>query len=252
MLLALLFIFGLIVGSFLNATIHRLWTGQSIAFDRSACPHCGHVLRATDLIPLLSFVFLKGRCRYCGKKISWQYSIVELFTALSFSLLGLRYGLQITNYGLWFGLIFISFLILIAVFDLKHYLILDKVLFPAIALAFVWSIIADHLINSLFGVLIISGFFAVQYFYSRGRWIGFGDVKLGVFLGLIFGVSMGLMLLFLSYCLGALVGLVLIGLGYKTLGSRMPFGTILGFSAIIMLLVGTQILDLYLRLVGLS
>ena len=85
-LIPIVFIFGLLVGSFLNSVIYRIKNNQKIVFDRSKCPHCGHTLNWFDLIPFLSFVFLKGKCRYCQKPISWQYPLVELFTALIFIL----------------------------------------------------------------------------------------------------------------------------------------------------------------------
>jgi prepilin signal peptidase PulO-like enzyme (type II secretory pathway) len=135
------------------------------------------------------------------------------------------------------------------------------VVFPASALALVYNIYRSvqggdfgfhsPLIQGLIGVALISGFFALQYYISKGRWIGFGDVKLGIFLGLIFGLGQSLMLLFMAYCLGAVVGVGLIALGFKKLGSQMPFGTFLGFSAIIMILIGSQIVNWYLRLIGL-
>lgn len=243
-------ILGLIVGSFLNALIHRLATGESIAHGRSKCPSCGHELAPVDLVPVLSFIYLAGKCRYCGKKISWQYPIVELVTAVSFFLVAMNYGSQIGDYRLWFQLVFVCFFIVIAVFDLKHYLILDKVLLPAGILALIFAVINGELINGLLGVLIISGFFAAQFYISKGHWIGFGDVKFGIVLGLLFGMSKGLILLFLSYCAGAAVGLILIAMGRKHLSSRLPFGTFLSFCGIIILLYGDMILQWYLNLIG--
>ncbi|HEX5429494.1 MAG TPA: prepilin peptidase [Patescibacteria group bacterium] len=260
MIIILAFIFGLLIGSFLNAVIYRLYRNLPLGADRSMCPHCKHVLSPLDLVPILSFIWLRGRCRYCKAKISWQYPIVELLTGISFALLAYNYGLRITDYGFWFQLAFIAFLILIAVFDLKYYLILDKVSIPAIVLAVIWRIVSDFhsnnfgwhspLAGGVFGAVIISGFFGLQYLASRGRWIGLGDVKLGLFLGLIFGVGQGLVYLLLSYWIGALVGLVLVAANQKKMSGKLPFGTILGFSGIIMLLYGSSLLAWYLHLVG--
>jgi leader peptidase (prepilin peptidase)/N-methyltransferase len=250
MIVFIFFIFGLIIGSFLNAVIFRFWEEKPIAMDRSICPHCKHVLSPFDLIPVLSFIFLRGRCRYCKKKISLQYPIVELVTGISFALLAIHHNLQPTTLDFWFQLVFIAFFIEIAVFDLKHYLILDKILLPASILAFVYAIYMHALIPGLIGVAIISGFFALQYFISGGKWIGFGDVKLGVFLGLVFGVGNGLVLLFFAYMTGAMVGLLLIWMGKKDLGSRLPFGTFLCFCGIIILLYGDAIKSWYLGIIG--
>src|SRR3989344_3437721 len=165
------FIFGLIVGSFLNAVIHRLHTGESIVARHSRCPRCHHELSAADLIPLLSFALLRGRCRYCGKPISWQYPLVELATAISFSLIyfsalgGSAFGGQFlthlppTTYHLLFQLVFACFLVIIFVYDLRHYLILDKAVFPAGVLALVYAILQGKLAEALVGAAILAGFF---------------------------------------------------------------------------------------------
>lgn len=258
-MIVLIFIFGLIIGSFLNAVIYRLYVKESFLFTRSHCPHCNHELAAKDLVPLFSFLALQGKCRYCHKPISWQYPLVELLTAILFVA---AYNLHPTPYTLAFQLVFISFLIVIAVFDYKHYLILDKVVFPALTLAVIWNIYLDltthyslatthsHFVSGLIGALVVSGFFALQYYISRGRWIGFGDVKLGLFLGSLFGVKSSIVMLFMAYALGAVVGLILIALDRKTLGSKLPFGVFLSISAIIMLLYGMHLTDWYFRLIG--
>jgi leader peptidase (prepilin peptidase)/N-methyltransferase len=253
------FIFGLIIGSFLNAVIWRLYSGKSIADGRSVCVHCKHELSAVDLIPLVSFIMLRGRCRYCAGKISWQYPLVEILTGLVFALFYAAASGQVSEL-LLFSLVCSCFLVVIAVFDLKHYLILDSVLIPAVVIAFLQlfylSIVQKNfgfhspVVSGILGAVIIASFFAAQYYISDGRWIGFGDVKLGIFLGLLFGFSQGLILLLVSYCLGAVIGLLLILFGGKNLTSKLPFGTILGFSAIIMMLYGTQILNWYLGIIG--
>ncbi|MBI4363243.1 MAG: prepilin peptidase [Candidatus Doudnabacteria bacterium] len=250
MVIVIVIVIGLVVGSFLNVVIHRLHTGGDILSDRSKCTQCGKVLAVLDLIPVISFVWLKGKCRYCQSKLSWQYPIVELTTALSFVLLALNYGLRITDYGFWVHAIFACFLIVIAVYDFKHYLILDKVVFPAAILALVYQTVQNNLLWAVLGALIISGFFAFQYFISKGKWIGFGDVKLGIFLGLLFAES-ALWFLIFAYLVGALVALLLMAFAGKGLRSRVPFGTILGFSAIIFMLYGEAFVRWYYNLLGL-
>lgn len=260
-MIAIVFIFGLIIGSFLNALIYRLHSGESVAAGRSHCVHCGHELAALDLVPLLSFVWLRGRCRYCGKPISWRYPIVELLTALCFVLVVHNFHSNFSDVGLWFQMISVCFLIIIIFFDLEHYLILDTVVIPASILAAIFLIyrsfalhnfgLHSPIIQGLLGIAIVAGFFGLQYFISRGTWIGFGDVKFGVFLGLLFGVGMSLMLLLLAYCTGAVFGLVLISMGKRKMSGRLPFGTFLGISGIILLLYGSSILNWYLGLLGL-
>jgi leader peptidase (prepilin peptidase)/N-methyltransferase len=259
-MIIIFFIFGLIIGSFLNALIYRLYDGKSIVYGHSQCPKCHHNLSVFDLIPLLSFLLLAGRCRYCGKRISVQYPAVELITGLVFLLLGIKFDFILSE-QLLFSLFICSTLIVIGVFDLKHYLILDKVLFFASIVAFfhlvyiagqqsIFFDLHSSVVQGLIGVIIVSGFFGLQYLISQGKWIGFGDVKFGIFLGLIFGVGKSLMLLLLAYCSGAIVGILLILLNRKQLSSKMPFGTFLAFSGIIMVLAGDSIINWYLGLLG--
>jgi leader peptidase (prepilin peptidase)/N-methyltransferase len=143
MFYAFIFIFGLCVGSFLNVVINRLETSQSIFLTRSHCPQCKAILKWFDLIPVFSFLWLRGRCRYCGQKISWQYPLVELVTGILFVLVvylespnlfvGFPQQAEASNLlvtGYW--LLVICFLIIIFVYDLKYYLIPDKIIYPVI------------------------------------------------------------------------------------------------------------------------
>ena len=237
-------IFGLIIGSFLNVVIYRLFHGGSIFFSRSACPFCHRSLTPWELVPVLSFICLRGRCHTCKRKISWRYPAVELITAITFFLLA-------QNFLFWPQFVFASFLIVIAVFDLKHYLILDKVLWPAILLAVLVNLGSGSFWNGLFSGLGLAGFFLAQYFISQGRWIGFGDVKLGLLLGLILGWPQVLVGAALAYFSGALVGIGLIAWGKKQFSSKLPFGTFLAFSAIIVMIWGQSIVKWYLNLIGL-
>ena len=107
-----------------------------------------------------------------------------------------------------------------------------------------------QLVSGILGAVLVSGFFYLQYLFSKGRWIGFGDVKFGLLLGSLFGFPLALLVLLLAYCSGAMVGVSLIALGKKKLSSKLPFGTFLGFSAIIVLLYGDQIWNWYMKLIG--
>ena len=148
MLNLFVFLFGLAIGSFLNCVIYRLEKKQSFLKGRSYCPHCKHILSWQDLIPVFSFLILRGKCRYCRKKISLQYPLVELATGSLFllifiyfnNLLVTRYWLLVTGY--W--LLITSFLIIIFVYDLKHYIIPDKVIYLAIAIAFLYNLITGY------------------------------------------------------------------------------------------------------------
>lgn len=256
-----IFIFGLIVGSFLNVIIFRLKNGGRIILDRSKCLYCKKELQVLDLIPVLSFLFFQGRCRYCNKKISWQYPLVELVTALSFLLIFLNIDFLKINFpvfALWgditlflFFVFILSSLIVIFVYDLRYYLIPDIILLPAIIVVVAILVLAVFssyffVLGNFFGALVFSGFFLAQYLISKGKWVGGGDVKLGILLGLILGWKLALLCLFLAYIAGALVASVLILLKKKTRKDVIPFGPFLIASFLVCLFYGTPILIWYL------
>jgi leader peptidase (prepilin peptidase) / N-methyltransferase len=260
MFLLLSAVLGLIIGSFLNVVINRLRLKETLG-GRSHCPHCKHELSALDLVPLFSYLFLRGKCRYCGKPISWQYLAVEAATSLAFLLTWLKF--QIFGPDLFFVWVLSAFFIVIAVYDLKHFLILDKVVFPGLAVAVAYALVRDFnsgcglswncaTISGLLGAATIAGFFYLQHLVSNGRWIGFGDVKLGLMLGMVAGFPLCIFLLFISYMSGALAGVFLIATGKKQASSKMPFGTFLALCAIITLLYGQPALNWYLDLIGVS
>lgn len=241
----LFFIFGLVVGSFLNVVIYRLHAKQSFAKGRSKCPKCKHVLGIIDLIPLFSFLIQKGQCRYCHKKISWQYFLVELFTGILFVLVYLQFDL----YLLFFYLVICSFLIIIFIYDLKHYLILDKITIPAIIIAIVGNLLLGMLWwDILIGMAIGGGLFMFQFIISKGKWIGGGDIRLGALMGALLGWQLVLVALFIAYLVGSVVGVALIIGKRKKLKDPMPFGVFLSMATILCLLYGKIILDLYLNL----
>jgi len=249
-----IFLFGLIIGSFLNCLIYRLEKSESFLKGRSYCPHCQHILNWQDLIPVFSFLILKGRCRYCGGKISLQYPLVELATALLFVLIiNNQLSINFTIYDLLitiYLLLTTSFLIVIFVYDLKHYLIPDKVIYPAIVTAFIYNLLNTQylILNTFPSSLGAAAFFLFIVLISHEKWMGTGDVKLAFFMGLILGFPNILVALFLAFFIGATAGLILIGLGKKTLKSEIPFGPFLVTGTYLALFFGQQILEWYLNL----
>ncbi|MBU4331505.1 prepilin peptidase [Patescibacteria group bacterium] len=257
------FILGLAIGSFLNAVIWRLHSGESIARGRSKCPKCRHKLKWQDNIPLASFVVLRGKCRYCHKKISWQYPLVELATALLFVLAysnsglpEINYQLSIINYQLFQiagallqGWFIISILIIIFVYDFRWYLVDDRVVLPAIGLIFIWNIwLGKSWLGLAISGIIIAGFFWLQFLASRGKWIGSGDIRLGLLMGVILGWPLGLVALFLSYIIGSLVSVALLIIGRKKFTSKIPLGPFLMAGTIIVMFWGEKIMGWYMRL----
>lgn len=261
MYLLIYFIFGLIVGSFLNAVIFRLKINKSFLFGRSQCMNCKTELAAKDLVPLFSFLLLRGQCRYCKTKLSWQYPFVEFVTGILFVWFGSLNNFVI-DLDLVYQLVFACAFLLIAVYDFKHFLILDKVVFPMLALAILLNIGLDFqtscaplffdckTLGGLTGAALASLFFLGQYVLSKGKWIGFGDVKFALLFGAVLGWQIALLSLFLAYLIGAGVGLGLVLTGRKQMSSQMPFGTFLGISGIISLGYGESLLNWYLQLVG--
>jgi len=247
-----IFLFGLIIGSFLNALIWRIRTGDSLR-GRSKCPKCGKQIAWYDNIPVISFLILGGKCRHCHKPISWQYPIVELVTAvlfayafyLNFSALGGQFLIL----KFFRDLFLISVMMIIFVYDLRWYLILDKITIPSmIILATLNLILGMTWQNLLLSSIIGGSFFLVQFIISRGKWIGGGDIRLGILMGVAMGWPRVLVAIFIAYILGSIVGLGLIFFGKKQWGSKVPFGTFLSVATVITLFWGMTIADWYLSL----
>jgi leader peptidase (prepilin peptidase)/N-methyltransferase len=245
------FILGSAVGSFLNCVIYRLETGESFLKGRSYCPHCKHVLSWKDLIPIFSFLILKGKCRYCKKKISFQYPLVELLTGILF-VLAIPIYEALTSIDLIFYWVLTSFLIIIFVFDLKHYLIPDKVIYPAIAITFLNQVLTyniQHLTSNLMLGILPSLFFLAIILISHETWMGFGDFKLSILMGLTLGWPKILVALFFAFLSGAIVGLILILLKRKTMKSQIPFAPFLVSGTFFAMFFGEKIVDWYLNLI---
>ncbi len=267
MIMVILFLLGLCFGSFVNAFVWRLHEKQrakskeqraslSITKGRSMCVHCRHVLGWHDLIPVISWLMLGGKCRYCKKPISKQYPIIELITAVLFVASYIFWPLAFTNYQtiqfiLWLGVL-VSFMALI-VYDIKWMILPDKlVLITTIGaglLAFIRiteRLDSQSFLNPFWGVVCIAGLFYVLFQISKGKWIGGGDVKLGVSLGLLVGgPSNALLTVFLASVLGSLAGLPMLLKNRKALHARIPFGPFLIMATIIVFLFGTSIVHWY-------
>jgi prepilin signal peptidase PulO-like enzyme (type II secretory pathway) len=240
----LIFILGAAFGSFLNVVIFRMKKKQSFLTGRSYCPNCRHKLGARDLIPLVSFVIQKGKCRYCKSKISLVYPLVELGTGLAFLLIFINFGFSLKSL---LYLVYACILIIIFVYDLNYNLILDKVTVPAM----IFAILADIILKApffsvLFGAIIGGSFFSLMFFLSRGKWIGGGDIRLGVLMGLMLGWEKLIVALVFAYLPGALVAIILLITKKKKLRSSLPFGTFLTLGTFIALIYGSQIIAWYL------
>lgn len=248
------FVFGAVIGSFLNAVAWRLRTRESFIRGRSYCPWCRHELSVADLVPIVSYIFLCGRCRYCRKTISPHYPAVEAVTGLLFLLAALR----VAGAGdlpaallpqLLLSWYLLAVLVLVFVYDLKYMLVLRTLTLTAAVIAFLGSFaLGGGWLSPLVGAAVGGGFFWLQHAVSRGRWVGGGDLYLGILVGAMVGWPLVLLALFLAYVSGAIVGVGLIAFRRKTLKSQVPFGTFLAVAAAVTLLYGNRILFWYLSL----
>lgn len=262
-----IFVLGLTVGSFLNAVIYRLSQGDSAMRGRSYCPHCKHTLAWYDLIPVVSFVLLGGKCRYCKRGISVQYPLMEVATAalflLSFNAQGssLKQVLSIETLSVLYLWTIASLLIVLFVYDVKHYILPDKILLPAIGVVLAYRIFEFFRLGPVwdFEVLFnpfLSAFGAALFFFSifalsKGRAMGFGDVKLALFMGLFLGWPNILVALFVAFLTGGIIGILLIAARKKGLKSEIPFGPFLIAGTFIALFWGDITVEWYKGLIGL-
>ncbi|MBI2099481.1 prepilin peptidase [Candidatus Uhrbacteria bacterium] len=255
-------ILGAIIGSFLNAWTYRLEASKSILAGRSQCPNCNRILGVLELIPVYSYLAQRGRCKGCGWKIPFQYIALEIITAglfvfavwqntasgqsACFNFFDVCIGVKV-----WRDFVFLSALLVIFVFDLKHNLIADTVVLPTAAFAFIWNFaFGASLYSLLLGVLIPVGFFGAQYLLSRGIWIGEGDIRLGAAIGAMLGFPLIILALFISYITGAVAGLAMILMGKANFKSAVPFGVFLALGTAFSLYYGEPILRWYFNRLG--
>lgn len=253
-----LFVLGLILGSFVNAAVWRLKKKKDLLIDRSECTKCHYKLAWYDLIPVLSWVFLKGKCRKCHKPISPQYPIVELSLAAFFvaSLAFWPYELNSVPHLLHFAIWLIAGvgLAILFVYDLRWLLLPDRVVFPLIGLgvgvAILKALEAESLIQYVLDVggslLILSGLYFALFVFSSGRWVGFGDVKLGLALALLLSNwQLALLALFLANLAGTLFFTPALLFKKVKRSSHVPFGPFLIIGFILAGLFGHSIVDWY-------
>lgn len=252
---AAVFLGALVIGSFLNCLIWRLYKNETI-LGRSYCPRCRRTIHFYDNIPLLSFILLRGRCRFCRKKISWIYPLVELATAGLF-LLAFHFNLV----GDWSwpklaaDLVLISLLIIIFVFDSRWYLVPINVLVFGGLFFLLFDLFSGYSLWSILLALVLGvSFFAGQYFFTllvmKKPGIGEGDIWLGGFFALVFPALDHLIaFLFLTYLIGGFVSLILMATGFKKLYSKLPLGLFLSPAALIILFWGDKLITWYLNLI---
>jgi prepilin signal peptidase PulO-like enzyme (type II secretory pathway) len=276
MAIVFLGILGLCIGSFVCATMWRLHEQMrlhskkklsagdnsyaqalSIRKGRSMCGHCRHSLASKDLVPLLSWLWLRGKCRYCQKPIGWLEPLAEAGTAVLFIGSYLFWPLPWNGQGVFDFIVWLVLLagfVALSIYDFKWYLLPDKIVLPLTVLTVVKvfvDVVVFHggtggLMSALWGALVIGGMFYGLFALSGGRWIGGGDVKIAVMLGLLAGSPLkALFVIFFSSVLGMLAALPLLARGKATRNSHIPFGPFLLAATILVVLFGDSIVHAY-------
>lgn len=252
-----IFLFGLAIGSFLNVLVDRLSKEENPLAGRSRCDYCRKILSLFDLIPVVSFILLQGRCRYCHKKLSWQYPIIEiasglmflslfyfLYSSYSFPPTEILYNLILKYFSLT---IIFSSLLVIFVADLKYQIIPDQMVISSLLGTIVYVVTFNELVQQNFlAGMGATAFFLSIYLVTRGRGMGFGDVKLSFPLGLWLGFPKIVIGLYVAFLTGALVSIILILAKKKRLKERIAFGPFMIWGAVISFFLGNQISQWYL------
>ncbi len=287
--LAVFSFLGAVFGSFVNALVWRIYqqeqrtksrklkaqsnqntkyqipnTNLSILTGRSQCVHCGHPLSAKDLVPIFSWLTLAGRCRYCKKPISIGYPLVELAGALTFGASYYFWPGNLHSRGEW--LLLITWLavsvglLALAVYDFLWFLLPNKIIYPTLAVAIAGRLIyiagfEPHKLQAFWlwgwSVLAISGLFWLLFMVSSGRWIGYGDVRLGLILGSVLAEPYkSLLVIFGASLMGSLFALPSLLSGRTKLGSKLPYGPFLIMATVLVMLFGQSLINWYKQLLS--
>ncbi len=249
----IIFILGLLIGSFLNVCIYRIPSGESIAFPPSHCTTCGNNIKSYDLIPVLSWIFLRGKCRNCSQEISSRYALIELATATLFLLTYFQYGLSI--YLLKF-LILIPFLVVIAMIDYDTMEVYTVTTWIALAVGLVFlgvnfylgQPVATYIYGGLLGAGTIAFIILMSKLILGQEGMGWGDAEICGLCGLFIGLKLAFMMLFFSFIIGGAIGVYLLLAKKKKGRSEMPFGPSIILAAFLIIIWGELILNWYLNL----
>ena len=246
-MILIIFILGLVIGSFLNVVIYRVPEGKSIVKPPSHCPECDHRLTPIELIPVISYIILKGKCRSCDTKISLRYPAVELITGIVFVInyLQLYYNLII----LLAGLVLSSILIVLTLIDYDHQILPDSITIGGLIIGLILSIFRPDItvINAILGLLVAGGFLLIIAYASKGG-LGGGDIKLMAMVGTFLGPLSAFAAIFIGALLGLLASLPGILSGELSRKSKLPFGPFLAGASLIFWFWGDYLWEFYLNI----
>lgn len=244
----LIIIIGIVIGSFLNVCIYRIPKDESIAFPPSHCTNCKHNLKSFDLIPVISYVFLGGKCRYCHEKISLRYPIIEVVNSILYLLIYLKFGLTIITLKYF---ILASVLIVIGMIDHDTQFVFTKTTVFGGVVGIIFIIIQGIIYNNGIFDLILGGLigFAIIgliVFLTKG--MGEGDIEIAVVCGLFLGIKGILLGLFLAIVIGGIFGIIILALKLKNAKEKIAFGPFIAIGCLISMLWGVEILRIYWEL----
>ncbi len=244
-------LFSLAWGSFLNVVIYRLPAGMNLTKPPSSCPQCKKKIKFYDNIPIVSYLILRGKCRFCGTRIPFSYFLVEILIPLSFLLIFQQHGL---SFFFFTSCLFTSALIVLGFIDYYHQILPDEITLPGLAFALIYSAFRSdlNLTQALIGAVIGAGFllfiYGAYYLFRKKEGLGMGDVTMMLFIGAYLGWRLAFFTLILASFVGALVGVLFIVFRKKDLQYSLPFGTFLAPAAFFSLLWGEQIIQAYFAL----
>lgn len=248
----IIFILGLLIGSFLNVCIYRIPKGESIAYPPSHCSSCGSSIKAYDLIPVLSWTILRGKCRSCQGKISSRYALVEMSTAILFLLTYFQYGITIE---LLKFLMLIPFLIVIAMIDYDTMDVYTTttwipIILGVILLAvnfYLGQPVATYIYGGLLGGGIITFIILASKVILGQEGMGWGDAEIAGLCGLFLGFKLTLLMMLFSFIIGGIIGIYLLRFKKKSRRSEMPFGPSIIMAAFLIIIWGEKILNWYIN-----
>jgi leader peptidase (prepilin peptidase)/N-methyltransferase len=261
----IIFLFGTIIGSFLNVVILRFRSGRSIVKGDSICFSCSKKLCWFELVPIGSFLTQRGRCQGCKTKISWQYPIVEAVTGVLFLALYFHFQYLIQTTPLLFIVLFSYYalifciLIVLSVYDLKHKILPDKIVLQFVIFAFLgmFLIQGDSIVlhipsyTQFLAGIVLPAPFSFIWLFSKGRWMGLGDAKFMIGIGFLLGMSAGIVAILFSFWVGAIISVLLLigsrffGKGTVSYSSAIPFGPFLALGTIIVILTNYNITSIF-------
>lgn len=247
MLALLMFVLGLLIGSFLNVCIYRIPRDESISYPPSHCTGCGERIKLYYLVPVFSYLFLRGKCRNCGVGISLKYPLIELLVGVLFLTLYYVYGI---SFELLKFMVLISFIVVIGIIDLETTDVYFKTTLSG-SIAGIILLIAGNLLGHgiwefIYGALLGGGLISLIVIITRG--MGWGDVEICFLCGLFLGFKMTILMIFISFILGGIIGVMLMLLKKKSHKDYIPFGPIISLAALICIYFGEKILLWYLYL----